>query len=805
MSSAAQAARQRAVEGSLRVAVGLRPEQPTHVGNRREPEVFSKQASAIERRRALLDSGAYAEHQVGVFAREIGRGGVRHYLVDTYAGFILCCAPECDPHNSFRSLNNRLPENAKDPAHLYEVILESQPCWWYFDVEYSRKTNPDLDPDAAAAAFRQTLSGFCRDRLGAELDESSMLEMISSTPDKFSMHAVIKSLRRLGTQQEQPLAFANNAQAGLLVRELMSYARSLRRERPDSCARHLFAVAPPSEAAHAASRPQEVSIIDETVYSRNRCFRLIFNSKFGKQAALRMSAPGQARQHPTAQMLSTMASFVPASTARFVHPLVPPDFGHTAFVSTRPRGDGGDGAGSGGVGLHVAPSEVGDALLQHLMRAWDDMRWANEPRLKAGPTGVASVVQLGGDPRVLAVTLKSNRFCFCKGASHKSNSIFLVVDLDKCVFHQKCHDRGDCGSFYRSPPFDIPQELCRSRRRDGQLDDSAGSAHTPEHGTVTHGDVPRLPISDAPLGAVDGPGLQRPPAPLPPTARPGQRLQSPPQQQAHMQAAQHRIDGLQPCVRQDQAASPPPQRQLCPQHAPQHCGRPPCGSVTVPGNVSAQVGNVACAAAPMQVAQPQRVVLSAAHCARGASHRSSMASATAMAAGHGAHVRQQERSLLHEPLAEGVAGLDPNRARDGATRGFPQQPLRQPQQGHQQPQAGELQLARSPALLQQACPLQHQPSPTGRRVEGVRLASDERRSGHWQAGEQPRREATSERRLMAHPPSPRNLSEASCAEPDPKRGRVERLADTPADAVQGTTPRRTAPPGSGSGATPVLR
>lgn len=90
---------------------------------------------------------------------------------------------------------------------------------------------------------------------------------------------------------------------------------------------------------------------------------------------------------------------------------------------------------------------------------------------------------------------------------------------------------------------------------------------------------------------------------------------------------------------------------------------------------------------------------------------------------------KQERSLLHEPLAEGVAGLDPNRARDGATRGFPQQPLRQPQQGHQQPQAGELQLARSPALLQQACPLQHQPSPTGRRVEGVRLASDERRSG----------------------------------------------------------------------------
>mmetsp|Transcript_45499 Transcript_45499/g.131288 ORF Transcript_45499/g.131288 Transcript_45499/m.131288 type:complete len:217 (-) Transcript_45499:46-696(-) len=98
--------------------------------------------------------------------------------------------------------------------------------------------------------------------------------------------------------------------------------------------------------------------------------------------------------------------------------------------------------------------------MRHLVRAWDDMRWANEPGVRAPPTGVASVVQLGDNPRMLAVTLKNNRFCFCKGASHKSNAVYLVVDRDAGCFYQKCHDKGDCGPYFRSPPWPIPPDLC---------------------------------------------------------------------------------------------------------------------------------------------------------------------------------------------------------------------------------------------------------------------------------------------------------------------------------------------------------
>merc|ERR1711971_92604 len=50
-----------------------------------------------------------------------------------------------------------------------------------------------------------------------------------------------------------------------------------------------------------------------------------------------------------------------------------------------------------------------------------------------------------------------NRFCFCKGSSHKSNSIYIVINPRRCVFYQKCHDI-DCRGF-RSEKIPIPKDL----------------------------------------------------------------------------------------------------------------------------------------------------------------------------------------------------------------------------------------------------------------------------------------------------------------------------------------------------------
>ena len=131
-------------------------------------------------------------------------------------------------------------------------------------------------------AFDETLSSFCEDVLGLALDAKSIIILESSTPEKFSKHVVVHRLLDKEKDTMVPLAFANNAQAGLFVNELMNYART---NREGSSARHLFVQAPKSSEADG----RETTLIDESVYSRNRSFRLLFQSKFAKNRRLELN------------------------------------------------------------------------------------------------------------------------------------------------------------------------------------------------------------------------------------------------------------------------------------------------------------------------------------------------------------------------------------------------------------------------------------------------------------------------------------------------------------------------------------
>lgn len=50
-----------------------------------------------------------------------------------------------------------------------------------------------------------------------------------------------------------------------------------------------------------------------------------------------------------------------------------------------------------------------------------------------------------------------HRYCENIGRSHKSNNIYLIVDLNKKELYQKCHD-ADCSNFV-STPKKLPDEI----------------------------------------------------------------------------------------------------------------------------------------------------------------------------------------------------------------------------------------------------------------------------------------------------------------------------------------------------------
>lgn len=475
---------------ALRQVAGLAPEQRLHpcpeapapggaLGGRgaapapRQQRLFFRQAEALDALRQLVESGEYDASQVNLFAEEVGESGQRRFMVDTFAGFAHDRSPGYSLGGSFQGFRQPswaesgydAARRADDPRHLYEVILPDRPCWLYFDLEFSRVTNRDLDPERAMDAFRLVLAAWCADVLGAS--PANVVELDSSTPKKFSKHVFVKELSTGGGQVE--LALANNAQAGLLVGELIAYARARRHEPGSPCAL-LFAEAPPSAAAEGR-RPddaREVSLIDESVYSRNRCFRLLFQKKYGKEAALQQSlgdaraAFGGRSPYPPLQLLHSLASFVPRGTRLFGHALIPPGFGHSELRVTTARCGAGGPDGGNGVERQVTEDSGLTPLLDYLSNQWDSVRRLNEPAAtaaaRAQPAAAAkSVVEAGG---YLLVTLSGNRFCFCKGASHNSNNIYLVVDREKAVFWQKCYDP-DCRGF-RAPQMPVPDWLVDS-------------------------------------------------------------------------------------------------------------------------------------------------------------------------------------------------------------------------------------------------------------------------------------------------------------------------------------------------------
>ena len=386
------------------------------------------QESAIQRFNELIDHGGYESHQLGIFSREVSHRGQRTFFVDTFAGFALDNAPGVGE-----------PAGAKN-RHLYELLVERRPCFLYFDLEFSKGTNSTANHIVIMNAFWTCFTNFCVAVLGGVPGE--VVELDSSTDSKFSRHVLVKNL--VGSRP-MPFVFDSNAQAGIVVCEFLSYLREERatphriikksvpggqlldfraeiRDRalgflverflkdragckPASPAARLFVH--PAGGAVASEKDLE-PFIDTSVYSRNRSFRLLGQSKFGKSAVLcdiEIAGP-----EPPYRLLGSMASHVPAGSGRFQHPLVPPGASHHDLWFARARCGAIAGATSPSCPARVArPQQVqmpwgGSKLLTFLTADWDDKRRAKEPLVAAERAAVARVLVM--DERYWSGTAK---------------------------------------------------------------------------------------------------------------------------------------------------------------------------------------------------------------------------------------------------------------------------------------------------------------------------------------------------------------------------------------------------------------
>jgi hypothetical protein len=351
-----------------------------------------------------------------VFSRE-DAGGRRRFLATSYAELWRRYAA--------------LPPSAR---HYYEIIREGRPCHFYLDLEFATAANPGRDGPGAVDAVLAAARAALLELAGLELADEDLLELDSSTPEKFSRHVIA---RLPGGR-----AFASNADAGALAAAAAARVRAA-------------AAAGDAAAAAAVIRRKgggQALVIDEGVYTRNRAFRLHLSSKAGRAAALLPTGRFAGAALPTQQaFFRALVSNVEPGAELVRLAAAPGGAGAARAPGARHGIDNGGGGGGGATtssfgALRPAPSPVAglDAFVAAAAAA-----------AGGGRAAVRSWVPLGAG--ALLLNLRGNRFCGNVGREHRSNGVFYVVDLQAGLWMQKCYDP-ECRD-YRSPTTPLPPAL----------------------------------------------------------------------------------------------------------------------------------------------------------------------------------------------------------------------------------------------------------------------------------------------------------------------------------------------------------
>jgi hypothetical protein len=237
-------------------------------------------------------------------------------------------------HEKYRSNVNR---------HVYEIIREAYPCRLYFDLEYSKEANPEAHGESIVELWISLVLWKLYELYNLVITSKDIIHLDSSTDKKFSRHLIFLLLSQHPPQPQQQMEnhrtsplfsqphpssslptligytehlFSDNLEIGRFVNYvLLSCLTDSSPHLPpsDSSPRpvpHLSSLStssPPLDGLWTLPRQfrdlhvkesfsslwlwnsdhtSRVCVVDSGVYTRNRAFRLLSSTKYGKAARL---------------------------------------------------------------------------------------------------------------------------------------------------------------------------------------------------------------------------------------------------------------------------------------------------------------------------------------------------------------------------------------------------------------------------------------------------------------------------------------------------------------------------------------
>ncbi|CBH11421.1 hypothetical protein, conserved [Trypanosoma brucei gambiense DAL972] len=253
---------------------------------------------------------------------------------------------------------------------------------------------------------------------------------------KFSQHYVVKFDGHW---------FGSNGDVGRLVSQFIDYLY----ERVESdiqlhtalfyhdVPKH-FPVLPSEDAPNLPFLPLRC-VIDSGVYSRNRTMRCLGSCKLHKTSILALEKTTERMTDAVSLFFASLIT-LPHGTQRVV---TVPDVSPPRSVSGTPN------ASTKGVNLLSKQLPLEETERYGALAKYIGEQWSSAGGVECG---VSSIRRCGD--RYLLFMLKGSRYCGNIGRQHRSNNVYISVDLHCGMWVQKCFDPECAG--YRGPPQPLP-------------------------------------------------------------------------------------------------------------------------------------------------------------------------------------------------------------------------------------------------------------------------------------------------------------------------------------------------------------
>ncbi|XP_074573430.1 uncharacterized protein LOC141829831 [Curcuma longa] len=359
--------------------------------------------------------------QAKLFSYQDHLSGQRRFLASTYNEF----------WRRYIGMDSKL-------RHHYEVIQEGMPCHLYFDLEFDKKVNADKDVDEMVDILVSFTYDLLFDKYSIEGNNGWIIELDSSTPVKFSRHVIIRIPK---------VAFKDNLHVGAFVMEMCSRITSQRGSVPQVDKLHV---------KKDASSSDLQLFLDNAVYSRNRCFRLAFSSKSGKNSFLlpteRFKCKNMSKQEV---FMESLICRMDCDCSKFLVCQIDADCRKTLCFDFEVQQQAQD----------VSQYAAFDVYRSDFPNTYTTGK-SPFPALDAFVEYIASSGNALGKIRswywfsshgLIVYSMLRSRYCERIGREHKSNHVMYVADLHRAMYYQKCYDP-DCRG-YRSPLRPLPYDV----------------------------------------------------------------------------------------------------------------------------------------------------------------------------------------------------------------------------------------------------------------------------------------------------------------------------------------------------------